>query len=51
MVTVPTGLNNLKPKVDALDVDKLKVVPMDLKRLSDVVSKEVVKKDSEQKTQ
>ena len=37
------GLNNLKTKVDNLDVDKLKTVPEDLKKLSDIVSKGVVK--------
>ena len=37
-------MNNLKTKVDDLDVDKLKTVFVDLKRLSGVVSKEVVKK-------
>ena len=43
MVNVPTSLNNCKTKVDDLDVGKLKTVPIDLKDLSDVVSKEVVK--------
>ena len=43
MVNVPTGLNNLK-QVDDLDVGKLKTVPVDLKKLSDVVDNEVVKK-------
>ena len=38
-----TGLNDLKTKVDDLDVHKLNTVPVDLKKLSDVVSKEVVK--------
>ena len=36
-------MNNLKTKVDDLDVDKLKTVPINLKKLSDVVKKEVVK--------
>ena len=44
MVNVPTGLNNLKTKLDDLGVDELKTVPVDLKKLNDVVSKEVVKK-------
>ena len=44
MVNVPSSLNNLKTKLDDVDFDKLKIVPVDLKRLSDVVSKEVVKK-------
>ena len=30
LVHVPTGLNNLKAKVDDLGVDKLKIVPDDL---------------------
>ena len=36
-------MNNLKTKVDDLDVGKLKIVPVDLKKLSDVVDNEVVK--------
>ena len=43
MVNVQTSLNNLKTKVDDLDVVKLKTVPADLKKLSDVVDNEVVK--------
>ena len=43
MVNVPTSLNNLKTEVDDLDVGKLKTVPIDLKDLSSLVSKEVVK--------
>ena len=34
----------IKPKVDDLDVVKLKIVLIDLKRLNDVVDKKVVKK-------
>ena len=34
----------LKTKVGDLDVGKLKIVPVDLKKLSDVVNNEVVKK-------
>ena len=37
------GLNNLKTKVNNLDIDKLKDIPVDLKKVSDVVSKELVK--------
>ena len=37
MVNVPTSLNNVKTKVDDLDVGKLKIVPAGLKKLSDVV--------------
>ena len=36
-------MNNLKAKVDYLDVGKLKTVPVDLTKLSDVVDKKVVK--------
>ena len=42
---MPSGLNSLKSKVDKLDVDKLVPVPVDLSKLSDVVIKDVVKKD------
>ena len=35
-------MNNLKAKVDDLDISKLKAVPVDLKNLSDVVDNEVV---------
>ena len=34
-----TNLANLKSKVDKLDVDKLKPLPTDLSKLSDVVKK------------
>ena len=43
MVNVRASLNKLKKKVDELDIDKLKTVPIDLKKLSDVVDNEVVK--------
>ena len=36
-MNVPTSLNNLKTKVDDLDTGILKTVPIDLKKLSDVV--------------
>ena len=39
-----TNLANLKSEVDKLDVDKLKPVPTDLSKLSDVVKNDVVKK-------
>ena len=39
-----TNLASLKSEVDKLDIDKLKVVPTDLSKLSDVVKNEVVKK-------
>ena len=38
-----TNLNLLKTKVDNFDVDKLKAVSIDLKTLSDAVSKEVLR--------
>ena len=43
LVNFPSGLNNLQPKVDDLNVDKLETVSLDLKNISDVVSKKVVK--------
>ena len=43
LANVPTSLNDLKTKVDDLDVDKLKTVLVDLKKLSDVVHNEIVK--------
>ena len=36
-------MNNLKIKVDDIDVDKFKVVPEDLKKVSDLISIEVAK--------
>ena len=36
----------MKNKVDKLDVDKLVPVPVDLRKLSDVVKNDVVKKDA-----
>ena len=43
LINVLSTLNNLKIKVDNLDVGKLKTFPLDLKKLSDVVANEVVK--------
>ena len=43
LTNVSASLNNLKTKVDHLDVGKLKTVPVDLKKLSDVADNEVVK--------
>ena len=40
------NLNNLKRKVDKLDVDKLVHVAVDLSKLSDVVKNDIVKKDA-----
>ena len=36
-------LNSLKGKVDKSNVDKLRTVPVDMKKLSDVVDEDVVK--------
>ena len=44
LVNVPTGLSNSKTKVDDLDVGNLKTVPIDLKRLTDIVYRAIVKK-------
>ena len=43
--TLKTSLANLKTEVDKLDTDKIKTVPVELSKLSDVVKKEVVKKN------
>ena len=45
MKSVPTNLNNLKSKVDKLDVDKLVPFRVDLGKLSDIVKNDVFKKD------
>ena len=42
-IDVPTSLNNLKAKVDYLDVGKLRTVSVDMKILSDVADNEIVK--------
>ena len=39
-----TNLASLKTEVDEIDVDKLKTVPVDLAKLSNVVTNDVVKK-------
>ena len=39
-----TNLANLKTEVDKLDIDKLTPVPVNLSKLSDVVTNDVVKK-------
>ena len=44
LVNVPTSLNNLKTKVNDLDVGKLKTVPLDLRKLNDALYNEVVKR-------
>ena len=39
-----SDLASLKPEVDKIDVDKLKTVPIDLSKLSNVVKNKIVKK-------
>ena len=43
LTNVPTEFDNLEAKVNDLDIFKLKTVPVHLKKLSDVLDKEVVK--------
>ena len=43
LINVSTSLNNSKTNVGDLDVGNLKTVPVDLKRLSNVVDNEIVK--------
>ena len=43
MTNGPTSLNNLKTKVDDSDVGKLKTVPIDLKKVNDVVDNDAFK--------
>ena len=43
LVNVPASLNDLKAKVDNLDIGKLKTVSVYLKKLSDVAANEVLK--------
>ena len=43
LVNVPTSLNNVKAKVDDLDVGELKTLPINLKQLRDVVDKQIDK--------
>ena len=43
LVNDPTSLNNLKTKVNDLDVAKIKTAPIDLKKLSNVVDNQVAK--------
>ena len=42
---VPTNLNNLKNKVDKLDIGKLETTSFDLSKLSNVVKSDIVKID------
>ena len=41
---VSTSLSNLKTKIDELDIGNLKTIPIELKKFSDVVSREVEEK-------
>ena len=41
-----TNLANLKTEVDKLDIDKLVPIPADLSKLSNVVKKDIVKKNA-----
>ena len=50
LVKISTSLNNLKTKVNDLDVGTFKAVAVDLKKLGDVVSNEVVKNTKTLKT-
>ena len=43
LVNGPIGLTDLKTKEADLDLGNIKTVPVDLKKLRDAVSKEVVK--------
>ena len=46
MVNDPTSLNNFQTKVDDLDAEKEKNASIGLKKLSNVVDNEVVKKNN-----
>ena len=43
LINLPTGLNKRKTKLDNIDAGNLKTVPVNLKNLSNVVSKDIVK--------
>ena len=43
LVNVPTSSNYVKTTVNELDVGKLKTVPLDMKKLNDVVNLQVAK--------
>ena len=46
MFNILTGLIDIKGTADELDVDRFKTVSIDLEKISDVVSKEVAKKQN-----
>ena len=43
LISVPTSLNNLKTKVNDSDIGKLKIVAIDLGKLSNIVDNEIMK--------
>ena len=43
-LALKSNLAKLKDEIDKIDADKLKTVPIDLRKLSNVVNNEVVKK-------
>ena len=46
ITAVSTTWNKLKSEVDKLGVDELKIISVDLKKLSDILKYEVVKKNN-----
>ena len=48
LINVWTDMNDSKTKIDDLDVGKLKTIPINVKKLSTVVSRKVVKKTVQQ---
>ena len=44
ILALKSNLANLKAEIDTIDADKLKLVPIDLSKLSNVVDNDVVKK-------
>ena len=48
LINVWTDMNDSKTKIDDLDVGKLKTIPINVKKLSAVVSRKVVKKTVQQ---
>ena len=43
-LALKSNLAKLKDEIDKIDADKLKTIPIDLRKLSNVVNNEVVKK-------
>ena len=41
---MPSGLSSLKSKVNELEIGKLETAPVDLRKLSDTIKNDVVKK-------